>query len=151
MQNIINKKGLALSKSKGFTLIELLVVIAIIGILAAVVMVALGSARDKAKDARLQSDIRNLMSAVELYKNDNNAAPVAANFAALATALQSGDTKYISASPTAPYGNYTYQASGDNYFICHSEAMKTGTTTKGKFFVAQGGATSIQAACPATP
>jgi prepilin-type N-terminal cleavage/methylation domain-containing protein len=60
-------------KKRGFTLIELLVVIAIIGILASVVLVSMGGARSKARDAQRQSDIRQVTSAQEMYYGDHDA------------------------------------------------------------------------------
>lgn len=60
---------------KGFTLVELLVIVAIIGVLAAIVIVALNSARVRARDARRQSDITSLQSALELYNDANNGYP----------------------------------------------------------------------------
>ena len=60
---------------RGFTLIELLVVIAIIGILSAVVLTSLTSARVKARDARRQSDLHQISVALELYNNTHGAYP----------------------------------------------------------------------------
>ncbi|HUV81318.1 MAG TPA: prepilin-type N-terminal cleavage/methylation domain-containing protein [Patescibacteria group bacterium] len=60
-------------KQRGFTLIELLVVIAIIGILASIVLVSLGGARTKARDARRQSDIRQIQLAMEMYYDSGQA------------------------------------------------------------------------------
>jgi len=54
------------------------VVIAIIGILAAIVLVSLSGARDRAKDARIQADMSQVRSAAELYADDNG------NYAGLA-------------------------------------------------------------------
>lgn len=58
--------------AKGFTLIELLVVVAIIAILSTAVLVSLNSARAKARDARVKSEMQQLKSAMELYYNNNN-------------------------------------------------------------------------------
>jgi len=64
-----------LSRLSGFTLIELLVVIAIIGILASVVLASLNSARAKARDARRMSDMKQVATALELYRDSYGAYP----------------------------------------------------------------------------
>ncbi|MDO8470547.1 MAG: type II secretion system protein [bacterium] len=60
-------------RNRGFTLIELLVVIAIIGILAGVIFISLSGAKASARDARRESDIRQIVSAQGLYYNNNSA------------------------------------------------------------------------------
>ena len=62
---------------KGFTLIELLVVIAIIGLLSTLAVVAFGNTRMKARDAKRQSDLKVLQTAIEMYIADTGAVPAA--------------------------------------------------------------------------
>ncbi len=64
-----------MKKQKGFTLIELLVVIAIIGLLSTLAVISLNNARQKARDARRVSDIKQVQTALELYYNDMNGYP----------------------------------------------------------------------------
>ncbi len=57
---------------KGFTLIEILIVIAIIGILASVVLGSLNTARTKATDAAIKSNITNLRGMASIWYDDNS-------------------------------------------------------------------------------
>jgi prepilin-type N-terminal cleavage/methylation domain-containing protein len=86
-------------RDRGFTLIELLVVIAIIGMLASVVLASLNGARQKGRDARRLSDIKEVQTSLELYYNDNNSYP---------TALSSLAPTYIAAAPADPSSGASY-------------------------------------------
>jgi prepilin-type N-terminal cleavage/methylation domain-containing protein len=65
-----------LEKRKGFTLIELLVVIAIIGILSSLVLLFFGGAREKARDAKRESNIRQISLAMEMVYDKDNEYPL---------------------------------------------------------------------------
>ena len=114
-------------KQKGFTLIELLVVIAIIGILSAVVLVSLNSARQKSRDAKRLADTRQMMTALELFYNDNGGYPAATSGTIAAGAVMTGGTSpwstyFAGAWPSAPNpqdggctpaeNTYTYATTG---------------------------------------
>src|SRR5687768_15804658 len=58
------------TRNRGFTLIELLVVIAIIAILAAILFPVFAQAREAARKASCQSNLKQLATAVMMYGQD---------------------------------------------------------------------------------
>jgi type II secretion system protein G len=62
-------------KNRGFTLIELLVTIAIIGILSSFLLANFVGVRQRARDGVRKSDLRQIQSALELYRADQGEYP----------------------------------------------------------------------------
>ena len=69
------RKMFSWSTTRAFTLVELLVVIAIIAILMALLMPALQLVREKAREARCISNLRQAAQALVMYFNDWEAYP----------------------------------------------------------------------------
>jgi len=119
---------------KGFTLIELLVVIAIIGILTAVVLANLTSAKAKSRDAKRISDLAQLQLALTLVFDKCNEYP--ASIAIDDTICTVNETAYklssfITKIPTDPSSGseYAYFRSNDKFDYRIQAGLETGGTT----------------------
>jgi prepilin-type N-terminal cleavage/methylation domain-containing protein len=130
------------SSRKGFTLIEILVVVAIIGILASVVLVGLGPAQKRGRDARRLSDLKQVQTALELYYNKCGYYPGGANpttcgpftkindWDQLTTALK-GSALGINQIPTDPNYQYATNDLGTVYVIAATLEEDTTASKQG--------------------
>jgi len=109
---------------RGFTLVELLVVIAIISILATLLLLQLGVARAKARDAKRIADVNQVRSALELYFDDNGSY--------MATDVMSGlKPTYLVNIPHDPLAagcTDTYNGTAVSSVNCYGYAWNPATT-----------------------
>ena len=103
---------------KAFTLVELLVVVAIIGLLSTLSVVALNSARAKARDSRRLSDIKQLRTALDMYYDSAGTYP---DSLTPGSPLSYGGMIFLAKVPDDPLSsqnyNYTKTEGGQNYTI----------------------------------
>jgi len=69
------KKKLQGKNLKGFTLLELIVVIAIIGLFANIIFASYYTARQKARDVTMMSDLKIIQTALEMYYDHHGQYP----------------------------------------------------------------------------
>jgi prepilin-type N-terminal cleavage/methylation domain-containing protein len=87
------KKG----KKKAFTMVELIVVILIIGTLLTLGLLSLDSARQKARDGKRISDVKQIQFGLESYYRDNGEYPES-----IEEAIVYNDVIYLAKTPAAP-------------------------------------------------
>ena len=124
-----NKMVKKYSAGRGFTLIELLVVIAVIGILAALLFPVFARARENARRASCQSNLKQLGLAVLQYAQDNDESMPPAT-SAYSTVVPPGGVWYFeSVAPNVgkiiwfwPQLIYTYHKNAQVFF-CPSSAV----------------------------
>lgn len=116
----VNHQSPIINGQSGFTLVELLIVIAIIGILSTLLMTNFIGIRQRARDAQRKADVRQIQSALELYRADNGSYPAAVGANGLTTtcptpqSFANGGTTYMAQVPCDPLGASYYH--GGNYF-----------------------------------
>lgn len=102
-------------KQRGFTLIELLVAISIIGVLSSFLLANFVGVRQRARDGVRKADLRQIQSALELYRSDQSTYPNSP-LPACRSALTAGSVTYMQKIPCDPSSgaSYTYSVGAGN-------------------------------------
>lgn len=92
-------------KVKGFTLIELLIVLALISVLAGILIVVIRPQEifRRARDAQRQTDLNNVMKAIDTYLADTNITPIWCS-SNMISFSRSGSNAGANGWPSAPAG-----------------------------------------------
>ncbi|MFZ1242583.1 MAG: prepilin-type N-terminal cleavage/methylation domain-containing protein [Candidatus Saccharimonas sp.] len=148
----IHSKQTYYSNNHGFTIVELLIVIVVIAILAAISIVAYNGIQDRAKNIRVQSDIKQVATLIEMYYTQEGTYPSTGSlsnvysdanctFAADSDGAKTkqwvpGITETLPQNPglvgtgvSALGGCYLYSSNGTEYILSAWNAKRGGSST----------------------
>lgn len=101
---------LTANSSLAFTLIEILIVVAIIGVLSAGFIILIDPQRhlQKARDSQRKSDLRQIQSAIEVYRADCGEYPSSPLGSSLTASCNGPSVTYMQIVPRDPKTNRAY-------------------------------------------
>ena len=113
-ENAMSQRSYDLRLQRGFTLVELMVVVAIIALLAAIIIPNYVHSRASAAVAQSEANLKQIATALELYRTDNQQYPsgngpvTPALFAPPNGGTSTGINPYLTATPYNALGHQQY-------------------------------------------
>lgn len=128
---------MTIHRQRGFTLAEVIITVAIIALVSTIALVSYSKVRATARDSARVSSVNQIMTALQLYRNDNKSYPEAL---IPGQPLTANSVTYMGSIPTSPTPradgdcedkDYRYEKTAKGYQITFCLGKDTGTFKKG--------------------